>query len=47
MKKELSAHQKIYLNQKTYRISRMLSAGFVIFLIILFLPWTQNIRTTG
>lgn len=47
MKRELSAHQKIYLNQKTYRISRMLSVGFLIFIIILFLPWTQNIRTIG
>lgn len=42
-----NSFRKIYNIDRTYKLSRMLGITMVILLIILFLPWTQNIRTTG
>ena len=47
MTTESSSYQKIYKIDVPNKISRILIILLVVFLLCLFLPWTQNIRTTG
>lgn len=44
---DLSCFGKIYLLQRKSRISRWLWGILVLLVLILFLPWTQNIRARG
>lgn len=46
-KSKLSSFQSIYHIEKKSRIKKWMSWTLIILLIILFLPWTQNIRATG
>ena len=47
MNTEFSAYQHIYRYNKTSRIKQWSLVLVVILLLILFLPWTQNIRAKG
>jgi multidrug resistance efflux pump len=46
-KSKLSSFQSIYHIEKRSRIKKWMSWTLIILLVILFLPWTQNIRATG
>lgn len=46
-KSKLSSFQSIYHIEKKSRIKKWMLWTVIILLVILFLPWTQNIRTTG
>jgi multidrug resistance efflux pump len=46
-KSKLSSFQSIYHIEKKSRIKKWMSWTLIILLVILFLPWTQNIRATG
>lgn len=45
--KKYTSYQHIYGNDKDSRIRQWFSFLLILFLIILFLPWTQNIRARG
>lgn len=47
MTTESTSYQKIYKINVPNKISRILMVLLAVFLICLFLPWTQNIRTSG
>ena len=44
---KLRSYRTIYHIEKTSRIKKWVIGSLLILLIILFLPWTQNIRATG
>lgn len=46
-KSKLKSFQSIYHIEKKSRIKKWMSWTLIVLLIILFLPWTQNIRATG
>lgn len=46
-KSKLSSFQSIYHIEKKSRIKKWMLWTLIILLVILFLPWTQNIRATG
>lgn len=46
-KSKLSSFQSIYHIEKNSRIKKWMLWTVIILLVILFLPWTQNIRATG
>ncbi|MCX8020644.1 MAG: HlyD family efflux transporter periplasmic adaptor subunit [Chitinophagaceae bacterium] len=45
--KELECHQYVYLHNKTSRIKIWFYVLAILFILFLFLPWTQNIRARG
>lgn len=47
MNLESTSYQKIYNINVPNNISRLVLAIIIVFVLFLFLPWTQNIRTTG
>ena len=44
---QLRSYRNIYHIEKTSRIKKWVIGSLIILLIVLFLPWTQNIRATG
>jgi len=46
-KTKLSSFQNIYHIEKASRIKKWMLGTLIMLLVILFLPWTQNIRATG
>lgn len=46
-KTKLSSFQNIYHIERSSRIKKWMTGTLIVLLIILFLPWTQNIRATG
>ncbi|HSF46665.1 MAG TPA: HlyD family efflux transporter periplasmic adaptor subunit [Chitinophagaceae bacterium] len=46
-KLELKSYEKIYRIRKTSNVRRWVISFFLALLVILFLPWTQNIRARG
>ena len=46
-KTKLRSYRTIYHIEKTSRIKKWVIGSLIILLIILFLPWTQNIRASG
>lgn len=43
----LEAYQHIYQNYRTSRIRRIFWYVIISFIILMFIPWTQNIRSEG
>jgi multidrug efflux pump subunit AcrA (membrane-fusion protein) len=46
-KTKLRSYRTIYHIEKTSRIKKWVIGSLIILLIILFLPWTKNIRASG
>jgi len=44
---QLKSYNHIYLYQKNSRVKIWFSICVLVFLVFLFLPWTQNIRANG
>lgn len=44
---KLHAFEHVYLHKRQSRVKKWFFATFIFLLVLLFIPWTQNIRTTG
>lgn len=47
MQKELKSYTHIYQIEKTSKVKYWFFSIFIFFIVLLFLPWTQNIRARG